>query len=69
MGIVKEKARESKGDFAIKLEYFVEADNNTGYICTVKRFIDVSDIFNGLQNADRKLDLLALLYTLEFIQS
>ena len=31
---------EGKSDFAIKFNALVEADRNTGYLCTVKRAID-----------------------------
>ena len=34
---------ESKGDFAIKLDALIEADEKTGYLATVKRAIDCEE--------------------------
>ena len=34
---------ESKGDFAIKLDALIEANEKTGYLATVKRAIDCEE--------------------------
>lgn len=46
MGIsYRDDGRQKKTDFAIKLQYLVEAGNDTGYTCIVKRFQDMEERF------------------------
>ena len=35
---------EPKSDFSLKLDMLVEAEENTGYLCTVKRAIDKKEV-------------------------